>query len=192
MRLFFLARIRALRRAAPCPRKVQRPSMACAGRCYASVPAGIHPPAPSSQPALPPPAPGKTAGNLCGGPLREPPRIPQLIRFGVRARIRIFSRGTLSPSKVTLQKLFLHAALQKLFLQCCMKKTVIPARFLAAALVHISFFMSTSRPSAQSPTRRSRPSIAGMTFYNSSPAWEAGASMKHLQYLLMIVFSVYP
>ena len=66
------------------------------------------------------------------------------------------------------------------------------ARFLAAALVHISFLMSTSRPSAQSPARRSRPSIAGMTFYNSSPAWEAGASMKHLQYLLMIVFSVYP
>ena len=176
-------RIRALRRAAPCPRKVQRPSMACAGRCYARVPAGIHPPAPSSQPALPPPAPGETAGNLCGGPLREPPRIPQLIRFGVRARIRIFSRGTLSPSKVTLQKLFL---------QCCMKKTVIPARFLAAALVHISFFMSTSRPRAQSPARRSHPRIAGMTFYNSSLAWDSGASMKHLQYLLMIVFSVYP
>ena len=183
LRLFFLARIRALRRAAPCPRKVQRPSMACAGRCYARVPAGIHPPAPSSQPALPPPAPGETAGNLCGGPLREPPRIPQLIRFGVRARIRIFSRGTLSPSKVTLQKLFL---------QCCMKKTVIPARFLAAALVHISFFMSTSRPRAQSPARRSHPRIAGMTFYNSSLAWDSGASMKHLQYLLMIVFSVYP
>ena len=183
MRLFSLARIRALRRAAPCPRTAERPSMAYEGGREARVPAGLHPPTPSSQPAIPPPAPGKPTGNPCGGPLREPPRIPQLIRFGVRARIRIFSRGTLSPSKVTLQKLFL---------QCCMKKTVIPARFLAAALVHISFFMSTSRPRAQSPARRSHPRIAGMTFYNSSLAWDSGASMKHLQYLLMIVFSVYP
>ena len=94
MRLFSLARIRALRRAAPCPRTAERPSMAYEGGREARVPAGLHPPTPSSQPAITPPAPGKPTGNPCGGPLREPPRIPQLIRFGVWAWM-IFTRKIL-------------------------------------------------------------------------------------------------